>query len=202
MKLKLKTANTCSPLSIGIDASLTGTAVSVIECKTGKLLHIEVIKSKKRKVARLQEIQDSVDRIISIPLLRYGHHTFTRVFYEGYAYGFGKKQNSSSITGLAELRGVLTTMIIRRFKLPIYFVAPMTLKKAITGKGVGDKNLVILAAYKKWHREFADDNECDSFGLAMIGHMIYNKSKTLQKYEVEVIKTINESDQHIDAEGN
>lgn len=190
-------------LSIGIDASLTGTAIAIINCASGKLVHIETIKSKQWKTSRLLEIRDAVIKAIAprVPFI-------AQVFYEGYAYGFGSKskdgfgRQSSSITGLAELRGVLTTMLTEEFHTPIFFVAPPTLKKFITGKGVGEKNMVILHAYKKWKREFADDNECDAFGLAKLGQAFNDPKLATQEYERQCLDTVKESDQSIDDNGN
>ena len=78
----------------------------------------------------------------------------------------------------------------------MYIVQPKTLKKWITGFGKGDKNMMLLKAFRKYNIEFSDDHTCDAYGLAMVGKALYDIEQgktTLQsymKYEQEVIKLI------------
>jgi len=84
---------------------------------------------------------------------------------EGYAPGakFGRE-----LAG--ELGGMVKVWLWDMWSIEPYLVAPMSLKKYVTGKGTKvQKNQMLLYTYKKWGAEFHDDNLCDSYGLARLG---------------------------------
>lgn len=103
-------------------------------------------------------------------------------------YSFSSKFSRAHATG--ELGGV-----IRRYlhiqMIKYYQVAPLTLKKFITGKGKGEKNKVMLEAYKKWGVSFENDNEVDAYGLARILYMHFIKPNSIiLRYEKEVLDKV------------
>lgn len=63
-------------------------------------------------------------------------------------------------------------LVLLRAGVPYAKVNPSTLKAFALGHQ-GDKAAMILAAFKRAGREFADDNECDAFWLRAAGHAAY-----------------------------
>ena len=105
-------------------------------------------------------------------------------------YAMGTKTGRSFHMG--ELGGVIKYLLFIR-KISYYAVTPQQLKKYATGKGSGDKNVIMREVYKKWRVEFKTDDETDAFVLAQIGKgiEIYKKNKSkLLKYEQEVIEKV------------
>lgn len=51
----------------------------------------------------------------------------------------------------------------------LLIVPPSVLKKFLTGKGAGDKNIVMKHVFKRWGYDVDDDNQCDAFGCSVIG---------------------------------
>jgi Holliday junction resolvasome RuvABC endonuclease subunit len=58
---------------------------------------------------------------------------------------------------------------LRRLNVPYAYLAPTTLKSYATGKGTADKRDMAVAAYKRAHVEFSDDNQCDAWWLRHAG---------------------------------
>ena len=75
-------------------------------------------------------------------------------------YGYGCK--GRGVYTLGELGGVLRNLFYTS-NIPVEVINITTIKKFVTGKGVCQKNLMLLYAYKKFGKEFKDDNECDAF---------------------------------------
>jgi len=173
---------------IGIDASLTHSGISVINLDDDT--HTErTCVPKTRAVERLIDIEHWFNELmleIAIPM----GLGIKCVVMEGYAYAAYGQAFS-----IGELGGVLKRFFYRA-EIPIYIVQPQTLKKWITGIGKGDKNMMLLKAYRKYNIEFANDHVCDAYGLAMVGKAIYDIGagkttiKSYAQYEQEVIKLI------------
>ena len=174
---------------IGIDASLTHTGISVISVDDG--VHIErICVPKTRGAERLKDIEEWFSNLF-IELEQKYQYTIKISVLEGYAFTPRFGQSFS----LGELGGVIKLFLYKR-NIKLFTVAPQTLKKFATGSGKGDKNMMLLKAFKKWGVEFNNDHTCDAFSLAMIGKAIYeieNKIKDIKQYfdyEQEVIKLI------------
>jgi Holliday junction resolvasome RuvABC endonuclease subunit len=62
------------------------------------------------------------------------------------------------------------------------------LKKFITGKGKGDKDMMMMEIYKQYGHEALDNNEADAFGLAACGLAVMGTPlKKITKPQEEVI---------------
>lgn len=160
---------------LGLDISLNGTGVVVLDM-AGDICLKSTIVPKNIGLDRMELIDRRIDSLI----LTYSP---TLVVLEGYAFSMNMTGNSER----KELTGILKYKF-HKSKIPVVIVSPMSLKKFITGSGKGDKNKIMLAAYKKWAIEFDDDNQTDAYGLARIGLAIKNKNVKLLSYEQEVIK--------------
>ena len=67
--------------------------------------------------------------------------------------------------------------------------SPNAVKKFATGKGSGDKNLIMMRAYQKWGVDLPDDNMVDAYVLARIAHAL-TSGRTDHAYENEVVEAI------------
>lgn len=138
----------------GIDPSYSCTAVVVL--RDGSFADSLRLKlPEEEPPARLVFVRDKVRSFLSgfQPEL---------VAIEGYAHGakFGREQ-------AGELGGILRVTLWEEL-WPYVVVAPPTLKKWVTGKGVAEKSLILREVYKKWGFDAEDDNLADAFALAKL----------------------------------
>lgn len=173
---------------MGVDASLTHTGVA-IACVDDDTHTERICVPKTRAVERLIEIEHWMNELM-LEIASTMCFDIKYIVMEGYAYAAYGQAFS-----IGELGGVLKRFFYRA-EIPIYIVQPQTLKKWITGIGKGDKNMMLLKAYRKYNIEFANDHVCDAYGLAMVGKALYDivagktTIKSYAQYEQEVIKLI------------
>jgi Holliday junction resolvasome RuvABC endonuclease subunit len=146
---------------IGIDLSLTGTGIVVLD-EQGNVLDKDLISTKaSHKIEdRLKTIWNRLKYIIwdfadkPVP----GCH----IAIEGLSFG----SRGTSMLELAGLHYLIRYMIDREFCGVRHVVPPQTLKKFVCGKGNVKKEQMLLQTYKKWGMEFQDNNICDAYCLA------------------------------------
>jgi len=156
---------------VGIDASLTGTGVAMLNGS----LRTERIESKKTGVLRLIEIRDRAKEIVRGADL---------VVIEGYAYAMANQAHQ-----MGELGGVLRVMLVEAGVLWIE-VNPSQVKKFATGKGNAKKEEIAVSIYKRWGREFQTNDEADAFVLVMIGRAYLIGMTDVTAFQAEVIKEL------------
>jgi crossover junction endodeoxyribonuclease RuvC len=144
---------------VGIDASLTGTGVAVLDGS----LRTERIESKLTGPARLFEIRNRVREIVASKTSPSGADL---VVIEGYA--FAKPMQAHQV---GELGGVLRLMLFET-GIPWIEVAPSQVKKFATGRGNAKKEEMAVAIFKRFGREFRSNDEADAFVLAVIGQAL------------------------------
>lgn len=146
---------------IGIDPSLTGTGIVVLD-EQGNVLDKDLISTKaSHKIEdRLQTIWNRLKYIIwdfagkPVP--------YCDIAVEGLSFG----SKSASMLELAGLHYLIRYMIDREFCGVRHVVPPQTLKKFVCGKGNVKKEQMLLQTYKRWGLEFQDNNICDAYCLA------------------------------------
>lgn len=121
-----------------------------------------------RGPARLSALRDAVmyhiDQVVPVrPSL---------VVLEGYAMGFGAR-NSSAITGMAELGGVLRVALYEH-QIRTMIVPPTVLKLFVTGKGNADKSAVAKALQNEFKFNFSKSDQYDASGLLIMGEAALN----------------------------
>lgn len=172
--------------TLGLDLSLTHTGVCTIE--DGKLIESWSIKSKPvgpKPADELKRLQTIVDTISERGVVAQSHDM---VVIEGLAF---MARNTTALVQLAGLNYMVRAMLAY-MGAPFVIVAPSSLKKFITGKGNGDKNIMLMEVYKQYGHTFLDDNECDAFCLALIGQAVVDNKMKLtvpQKEVAELVKT-------------
>jgi len=100
--------------------------------------------------------------------LAYFRERFTSLFadcpgaaaLEGYSFG---SKNGRGAAG--ELGGVVR-LAAHDAGVRLLVVPPTVLKKYVTGKGTGDKAVMLLHVYKRWGFETDDHNVADAYALA------------------------------------
>ncbi len=170
-----KTPSTPSNIKncVGLDLSLTATGITILS--GGKKIYSGVIKSKptgKKPTDELLRLKSIVQSIGDI-LANNGVEP-DLVAIENLAFGV---RNATALTQLAGLNYFVRDMCRYR-GWPFILVAPMTLKKFITGSGKSDKNVMLLETFKRYGESFLNDNESDSYGLAQIGRLFCDDAQT------------------------
>ena len=140
---------------IGIDASLTGAGIVVID-QDANILHQGLISTSNDQV-----IEERMEIVVCKCLLIVGDYSPSVTCIESLSIG----SRGQSFLDLAGLNFYLRIKLYLS-KYTFYMIAPNQLKKFITGTGRCKKNLMLLKVYKKYGIEFSDDNLCDAYGLA------------------------------------
>lgn len=195
-------------LICGLDLSLTGTGVciwsekelkEIDKCNNSKITLCEpfgyvrygMIKTK------LKDYKNSMERIFYIieniqKMIDTEPKEIDLFLIEDYFIGRGR--GSSSID-LIELGSIVRSWIYQNGGLFVTAVQSQ-LKKFTTGKGVGDKGLVMMKLFKKFGIETNDNNSADACSAALLGACV-NKSindkeylKLFDKSTTDVIKNV------------
>ena len=159
---KEKTVSKEVPAVVGIDPSLSGTAVCVMSADGTFLMERFSSPSAKGLLGRFDRFQGLVNDVYRIidPL------SGTLVFLEGYSMG----SKGQGLTAICEYGALLRRMLIRQQENccgePPVEVPPSCLKKFATGKGNADKLAVCLAVGKRYGVEFKTNDEFDAYVLA------------------------------------
>jgi Holliday junction resolvasome RuvABC endonuclease subunit len=171
-------------VTIGIDQSLTGFALTVLDSKE-PLLHLTwVYKSPYFGIERLADIRQWL-----VDHLSYIEDELEANILDIAMEGTVLASHAALVLG--ELSATVRLAIYdffdeedeRRFPLKI---PPMTLKKYAAGKGNAKKQEMLLQIYKRWGVEFNDDNAADSYALARLASG--NHINAVEKTIVEQIK--------------
>jgi len=144
---------------VGIDQSLTGFAITILQADDLKKYTSWVYKSPYFGVERLVDIQAFIGEVLDEYKIRDGK--ILDVAMEGSVL------QSPAALKLGELAGAVKLILREHLFYPLQ-VPPMTLKKFAAGKGNAKKQEMLLQMYKRWGVEFSDDNAADSYALARL----------------------------------
>jgi Holliday junction resolvasome RuvABC endonuclease subunit len=170
-------------VSIGVDQSLTGFALTIMDVKDPKNYITWVYKSPYRGVKRLVDISRWLVEKLELVEDRY----VVDVAMEGSVLA------SHSALVLGELAAVVKIVFWSFFedwdhqehlRVPLQ-IPPMTLKKYAAGKGNAKKQEMLMQIYKRYGIEFNDDNAADSYGLARMAGKLH-----INDVEAQIIEQI------------
>lgn len=167
---------------VGLDLSLTSTGFCL---KQGKTITIDTVKTDPKK------FKDDLDRLVHIrdTLLRMIPKDVRMICVEDFFTPSNAMQIGSAIK-LAML-GTAVRMALYEKGIPFITIAPSQLKKFVTGKGVGDKSMILREVYKRWGIDAKDDNQADASVLAYLAEaLVATIADDTPKFQVEVIKTV------------
>ena len=169
----------------GLDPSLTGTGVVILNADS-KIGHTsELIRTKKAEgtygeLFRLREIRDKACDMIDAA-------GCSLVVMEGLAF---MARNTTALVQLSALNYLIRDRL-QNLCIPFVIVAPSTLKKFVTGKGNAKKDSMYLETYKRFGVSFTDDNLCDAYGLAKVGEAILlDDPSGLPQFQLEAVKLL------------
>jgi len=170
------------PTFVGLDLSLTSTGFCR---KNGKSITIETVKTEpknfKNDLDRLTHIRDTLLRKIPADV--------KMICVEDFFTPSNKMQIGSAIK-LAML-GTTLRLALHEKGLPFVIIAPSQLKKFVTGKGSGEKSMILREVYKRWGLDAKDDNQADASVLAYLAEALVNPlTADTPKFQEEVVKTV------------
>lgn len=175
---------------VGIDASLTGTALCFYDPDTGQHAAYR-LKPKTKGVRRLLEIEMFVYQ--RLHLLRFVSDEVSHICLEDYAMGAkGKTFHMGEGGGAVKMAVVRALGSNHKVAYPT-LVSPTALKKFVLGKSQGEKSDMKMATLKRWGAEFSDDNECDAFGLAQVATLLVREdlAEAATQAQKEVLAKVN-----------
>jgi Holliday junction resolvasome RuvABC endonuclease subunit len=169
----------------GIDGSLTGTGIAIINTADEKIA-IKTIKTGPKDFANdLDRIQHITDTILSSIPSNTKMVCIEDVFISKFQVGSGMK-----LIGLA----FLIRNALYKAKIPFFLVAPTQLKKFISNKGNSSKDQITKEVYKKYGCDCSDDNQADAVVLSKISQSLYaylhKKDLNVLRPQMEVIKAV------------
>lgn len=150
-------------LVVGIDPSLSKTAVVIGSGPTDFKVFLHTSKplgdSAAARVGRYDKLVAEIMQSLHVVGEGYG----VRIFLENYSFNskFGGEH-------LGEYGGLLRWHLVDHDP-QLTEVAPATLKKFVTGKGVGQKEQVMLSVFKNWGYEPRGNDDADAYGLFRLG---------------------------------
>lgn len=105
------------------------------------------------------------------------------ILMEGYsnASKFGREM-------AGELGGAVKMAVYKTMEMNPLVVPPTTLKKFVTGSGNAPKNVMLQQVYKRWGKEFTDDNMADAFSLVMFGKAWLGEDLGLPKQNMKALE--------------
>lgn len=167
--------------SIGIDLSLVGTGVIVLE--NGVISKRQLIKSKPvgdrptDELARIRKIVEQIKETVD-------EYRPDVAVVENLAF---MARNTTALTQLAGLNYFTRAMLVD-YGIPFYLVAPTSLKKFVTGNGAAKKDVMMLEIYKRYGVSLLDDNIADAYALAQVGLALTGgNSKIITAIQQEVL---------------
>lgn len=164
---------------LGIDPSLTGTGY--VYLSKGSIEKKDLIKTKPSGESRVSEVK-------RLALIRdsFDPKGLDMAVIEGLAF---MAKNTTAVMQLAALNYMIRERLVQN-NIPFVVVAPTTLKKFITGKGVGPKDQMMMEVYKRYGVTITDNNLCDAYALAQIGIALLDKSSKVTKFQKEVLAVL------------
>ncbi len=164
-------------IALGIDLSLTGTGLSVVE--GDRLLFSECYKPKNKSgPTRLIEIRHKVSETID-------KYQPELICIEGYSFG----SRGRAVFQTGELGGLIR-VLLHKTGIKWLEITPSQVKKFAAGVGNCGKDIIMQQVYKRWGMEFKTSDEADAFILAKIGTILLGYKEKLIKAQEEVIEVL------------
>lgn len=162
---------------LGLDPSLTGTGLSVVD--NDNLLFSECYKPKNKKgPQRLIEICHKISEVIDA-------YQPELICLEGYSFG----SRGRALFQIGELGGLIRVML-HKTGIKWLEITPSQVKKFATGMGNCGKDIILQQVYRRWGMEFKTSDEADAFVLAKIGTILLGHKEELIKAQEEVIEVL------------
>ena len=175
---------TMTPDIIGIDPSLSNTAICVYRTTQVTEPWTGCYKTKPAgmlladRIHRYNSLAMRVMQIVS-------EANPQAIFIEGPSFG----SQGRATLDLAEYRGVLSQALCAACPTVIE-VSPLTLKLFTTGKGAGDKTMMIAAIVKRYGVMYETNDEYDAFALCRFGACYLGIEKPATEFQERAIEKL------------
>lgn len=170
--------------SMGIDASVQSTGVIVLkaetDCHVPQVVCEKIIKHPKLKGHERQSA------ICSDLIDLWNKFRPDEIVIEGYGLNF---KHATSVVPLVELGGLIR-YFLRQYDYSYVNPSPSEVKKFATGKGVGDKKVIMGFVEKRWAFKALNNDTADAFVLAMMGVARANLLLGLSQDEREIVYSL------------
>jgi Holliday junction resolvasome RuvABC endonuclease subunit len=159
-------------LFLGVDQSLNGTGICLLDA-TGTPVRLETVRpGKRRDVERLAHVKSRLLHTLKSSI-KFG-------CFEGYAY-----HSTGRVFELGEIGGVLKLTVFEH-RIPYLVVSPASLKKFATRNSGAKKAAMVKQAVAEG-ADVADDNQADAFFLAMIARHIHTGITPATRARMDVV---------------
>lgn len=171
----------------GIDPSLTGSGFVILDefCKIVDKIKLSTPTVGVERLYHLElKLLEFLDKYPQIKL----------ICIEGAAY-----RETGRIFHIGQWSGIHQLTLYKR-GIPFFEVAPLQLKKYVSGVGKNQgKETIMLDVFKNFGEEIRDNDIADAYVLSKVAHDYFfmyslNKRVELKKYQVEVLKKLNSSE--------
>lgn len=171
---------------LGLDLSLSSSGVVIIS-DDYKIQHQSTISVKQVGVERLYFLESELLKILQDYIDK-----IELVAIESPAY-----RDTGKLFDLGEWAGIVKLNLFKN-TLPYILVAPLQLKKYVSGKGKNKgKDVVLLDIYKNFGEEIRQDDIGDAYVLSRIAKDFYHYQQDAYfngfEYQKEVLKVIKKS---------
>lgn len=187
-------------ITIGIDPSIAATGIVVL--RNDKVVLEVVLETSKMKKPNINTNEDVIRFKIRKLLNIYVHilrilknYKPDYIAIEGYSYA-----GIRNLTSQAEVTGIILLAIEKynivedigeRRKAKILIIQPTQLKKFITGKGIGKKELMLKEVFKKFNYDTDNNNLADAFCLAKVANYYPVKNRIgLTKDQDKIVSSL------------
>jgi Holliday junction resolvasome RuvABC endonuclease subunit len=147
---------------IGLDLSLTATGFAL---KCGQNITLETIKTEPKNflndLVRIVHIRDTLLKKIPTDV--------KLVCVEDFFTPRGPQIGSAIRIAML---GTAVRLALHERKISFFVVSPTSLKKFITGKGVGEKSLILREVFRRYGVDAKNDNEADGCTLAFLAESV------------------------------
>lgn len=166
---------------MGLDLSLTSSGITVLDGNGGVIFRdtrgYSVQKKGREWADRAFLNRGKIERLLGIAASVLGvarEFQVRKVYIEDYAYS----KHSSSVTGLAELHGVVKCGLLERFKIYAEPVSSRTIRATCLGAGCGGYSKEqVRGLLAKYGMVFDNDDLMDSYMVAMYGFVISDRGE-------------------------
>ena len=185
-----------NPTFLGVDLSLTGTGLVVVD-GSGVLLHMSEIGTKPHSHVHILSRSDHIAQLVLKTALEYKPKL---VAIESLFCG----PRASSVLSLGTLHALCKYQLLRNgFRLAS--VSPSSLKKFL-GSGKLQKSQILKAVYKEYGVDCDTDNKSDAYTLSRLAQLLDSALNSVQlgtipKYKSEVIAKLSKDRENVLMEG-
>lgn len=181
----LQSRSIVSKTVVGIDASLTNTAVVIGD---GERFRLKEFGSKSTGDSARARIERYDTLVADIVKFIESQQPIRAIYIEDYAFS----RNGAGQSRLCELGGILRWHLVD-FTLRVVEVKANTLKKFVTGKGNAPKDTMLAHIQKRWDQLFESNDAGDAYGLYKLGLCVEEIAEADTVAMREAVQTVKDS---------